>query len=319
MKSFGITKKRMREVVEKYNIGKLLEITPIKTSGNVSFFIKTSLDIYFLRLCGDNYRWRSKQEIVGELRLIDFLKKNNFSVISYEKMKNGDSVVNLGRRYGYLRRFSTGKQIKTNPTGEQLLKVGQALGRYHNVVNNYRSGNLRKNINFGVEETLKYFNKEKKSILKSNLKNKKQFVENFENEIKKIKLPKNLAKGMIHEDLGKRHVLWKKNKITAFIDFDRSYFGYLILDLGQTLRGWCFVDNWQKWSKNNYKYFLRGYESERKLTKAEKKYLLPAIKFAVLERSLSFATSYTYNSKAEKLDGKFARDSLFKQIKKIKI
>ncbi len=319
MKSFKIAQKKIHNIVDKYNIGELLKINPVKTSGNVSFFVKTSLGRYFLRLCGDNYRWRSKQEIEGELKLIDLLEKNKFPVIGYEKMKNGQSVISLGGRHGYLRKFSTGKQIKVNLTKEQLVKAGQVLGRYHNIVKNYRAGGLRKNINFGMEETLKYFYKEKKNILKSNFKNSEEYVKNFEKEIKKIKLSKNLIRGMIHEDLGKRHVLWQNNEVVAFIDFDRSYFGYLILDLGQALRGWCFVDNWQKWSKDNCKYFLRGYETERKLNKEEKKCLLLAIKFAVLERSLSFATNYIYGSKSGKSDEKFARDSLFKQIGKIDI
>jgi len=66
------------------------------------------------------------------------------------------------------------------------------------------------------------------------------FVIKFEKEISNLSFPKELPQGMIHEDLGKRHVLWQNNKISGILDFDRCYYGKLILDLGQAVRGWCF-------------------------------------------------------------------------------
>lgn len=295
MKQPKLNKKDLIRIVSKYNVGRFEKAESVKTSGNLSFLISTFGGKYFLRLCGEGNRWRSKKEIEGELNLIDQLKASNFPVIEYETMKNGNRVVSIKNHNGYLRKFFRGKQIKGNPIKAQLFKTGKALGRYHQIVKNYRAGNLRKNIDFGVEETIKYFNQEKSNIVKSNFEYKNKFVKVFKDKITQIKLAKNLTKGMIYEDLGKRHVLWRGDKILAIIDFDRSYFGYLILDLGQALRGWCFLNNWQTWSKNNYKWFLRGYQSERRLSSQEKKYLLPAIKFAILERALSFCARYIYS------------------------
>ena len=112
-----------------------------------------------------------------------------------------------------------------------------------------------------------------------------------------LNFPNNLPSGAIHEDLGKRHILWQKNKIIAIVDFDRSYYGKLILDLGEACRGWCFIDNWKKWSNKNFQALINGYQNKRKLTQLEKKYLVDAVKFGILERSLAFCLRFIQETK----------------------
>ena len=306
------------KLASQYEIGQIKSVELVQTSGNNSFLITTDLGQYFLRLCGDLHRYRSKEEIEGELDLIDKLKDNNFPVIDYLKTKTGERVVSLENHNGYLRKYLDGEFVQGNPTDKQLTAVGKILGRYHKIIENHKIGK-RNNINFGLDKTKKFFEEHNEEILKSNFKEADKFVEVFEQEINKLSFPESLPCGMLHEDLGKRHVIWQNNEIKAIIDFDRSYFGYLILDLGQALRGWCFIDNWQKWSKDNAGIFLAGYESERMLSDLEKEFLMPAIKFAILERALSFCLRYIYSDKPDEEDEKFALDSLFQQINKIKV
>ncbi|MCX6746484.1 MAG: phosphotransferase [Candidatus Parcubacteria bacterium] len=293
------------KLASQYEIGQIKSVEPIKTGGNNSFLIVTDLDQYFLHLCGERHRFRSNEEIEGELDLVDKLKANNFPVIDYLRTKTGERVVNLENYNGYLRKYLTGEFIQGNPSEKQLTAVGKILGEYHRIVANYKI-TKRDNINFGLDKTKIFFEEHKEEIIKSNFMGAKEFVKVFDQEINQLNFSDSLPQGMIHEDLGKRHVIWQGDKISAIIDFDRSYFGPLLLDLGQALRGWCFIDNWQKWSQENARIFLAGYETERKLSDWEKEYLVPAIKFAILERALSFCTIYIYSDKPELEDEKFA-------------
>ena len=84
----------------------------------------------------------------------------------------------------------------------------------------------------------------------------------FRKEIFSLNFPKGLVRVRYMRTLGKRHVLWQNGKIAAIVDFDRSYFGFLILDLGEAVRGWCFVDNWRKWSDKNFKALIDGYQEK---------------------------------------------------------
>ena len=95
----------------------------------------------------------------------------------------------------------------------------------------------------------------------------------------------------------------------AVLDFDRFYFAPLIFDLGQAIRGWCFLGDGQKWSQDNFKALISGYQTKRRLSPIEKKNLVDSIKFAVLERSLSFYSRYIYTTR-DKADLDYAWFSL---------
>ncbi|OGY40936.1 MAG: hypothetical protein A2Y82_03685 [Candidatus Buchananbacteria bacterium RBG_13_36_9] len=303
-------------LLNQYEIGQIKSVEPIQTSGNFSFLITTDLGQYFLRLCGERNRFRSKDEIEGELDLMDKLKANNFPIIDYLESKTGERVVSLENHNGYLRKYLDGAFVQGNPNETQLSAVGKILGQYHKIVANYKI-EKRNNLNFGLDKTKKFFEEHKEEILKSNFEEAEKFIDVFAKEIQEFNFSEDLPRGMLHEDLGKRHVIWQNEKIVAIIDFDRSYFGPLILDLGQALRGWCFKDNWQSWSEEDARIFLAGYESERKLSDLEKEYLVSAIKFAILERALSFCLKYIYSGKPDNEDEKFAWGSLSRQINKI--
>ncbi|MBU1102838.1 phosphotransferase [Patescibacteria group bacterium] len=301
----------LRKIFAHFELGKILKTESLATSGNISYLVKTANKTYFLRLCPLGPRWRSQGEISAEIELLHYLKKNNFPVIVPIKSKDNQEVISWKNHYGYLREFTKAK-AKLNPSLLEIEKFGETLGWFHSLVENYKTKKRRQH-SFDLAETQKYFKQKKNKILKSNFKNKKDFVERYEKEIFTLNFPASLPCGMIHEDLGRRHVLWQGSKIAAVVDFDRSYFGQLILDLGEAIRGWCFVDGWQKWSKENFTALAEGYQRRRKLTDLEKHYLSDAIKFGILERALAFCQRFVEVTQDSE-DQKFALNSVFRQI-----
>lgn len=278
------------ELLKKFDLGIIKKNKPLATSGNISYIIITDKKNYLLRLSPLGFRWRSRKEIDAELEIINYLLAKKFPVARPIATKNGEGIIFWENHFGYLREFVDAKS-KLNPTPEEVEQFGELLGTFHNLMKDYKTKYERKHI-WDLNETKKNFKEDKKIILKSNFKQKKEFIEKFEKEIFSLNFPENLPSGTIHEDLGKRHVLWQKDKIISIIDFDRSYYGELILDVGQSCRGWCFTNNWKKWSNKNFQALINGYQNKRKLTNLEKKYLVDSIKFGILERSLSFCLRF---------------------------
>jgi len=307
-----LPRETVEDILNQFDLGQIEKIEPLTTSGNISYVIGTDRKKYFLRLCLENGpRWRSNEEIAAEIELIDYLHAARFPVFVPIKNKNGEEAIHFGKHNGYLREFIEAEE-KLTPSFEEITKFGETIGWLHSLTENYKTRNHRAHI-FDLTETKRHFLESKDMILTSNFKDKNKFVEKFEKEISSLNFPDNLPQGTIHEDLGKRHVLWQKDEVVGIVDFDRSYFGKLVLDLGQACRGWCFVDDWQKWSDENFQALLQGYEKKRKLTELEKKYLFDAIKFGIIERSLSYCLRFigvTHN----KEDEEFALDSIFRQI-----
>ncbi len=313
------TPKDLQEIFNSFDIGNIEKISSQKTSGNIAFLIGTSRGKYLLRLCPSggvrNPRWRSKDEIEAELELIDYLLASNFPVPTPIKKKDNNRVISWRNQFGYLRKFEEG-EVSLNPNLERVRQFGETLGWFHSLISGYKTKHKRVH-SWGPENTKKYFPENKKIILKSNFPDKEKFIKKIEKMLSSMDFPKSLPRGMIHEDLGKRHVIWQGDKIVCIIDFDRSYFGYLVLDLGQSIRGWCFVNDWIEWSQKNFQALIGGYQTKRTLTLLERKHLLQTIEFGILERAISFCLG-SIDRKTLKVKNKknvdFAHKSVFNLI-----
>lgn len=293
----SILQKDLINILQDYSLGEIQKIEPVATSGNLSYLIQTDSGDYFLRICPEGQRWRSKEEIASELELIEYLNKNGFPAPKPVVKTNGDFIIEYEGKFGYLRKYNSAQAV-LNPDFKEVEEFGRILGWLHLLIENYQTANKRNHF-WDAETTKKNFLEDKPVILKSNFPDKKKFIENFERELFSLSFPNNLPEGMIHEDLGKRHILWKDGKISCIIDFDRMYFGKLVLDLGQAIRGWCIIND-SLWSNENLKALLKGYSEKRKLSDLEKQYLFDAVKFGILERGLSFCLNYVYASQSDK-------------------
>lgn len=286
-----IPEEDLKLILENFDLGKIIFIEPVLTSGNISYIITTNIEKYLLRLCPDKGpRFRSNSEIDVEIELLHYLKKRDFPVLIPFKDKSGNEVISFKNHNGYIREFSN-HNSKEEPSLNHIKEVGRILGQFHLLTEKFNTKNKREHL-FDLNSTKEYFKENINCILNSNFKNKEKFVSKINSVLLSMSFPDNLPQGIIHEDLGKRHILWDKEKIVAIIDFDRSYYGKLLLDIGQSCRGWCFEDNWAKWNNEKFKSLIKGYNEKRKITELEKKFLIDAIKFAIVERAISFCLRF---------------------------
>jgi len=302
----------LKKILQEYDLGKIKKTEPMLSSGNISYFISADSGKYILRLCPEGDRWRSKEEIASELELINYLKRNGFPVYCPTVKKDKKEIIEYKNKFGYLRKYESARAI-LRPNIKQIGEFGRTVGWFHKLTEGYQTKNKRKHL-WDLKTTRDNFLEAKDFILKSNFPQANVFIERLEKELFSLSFPDDLPQGMLHEDLGKRHILWRGDKISCLLDFDRCYYGKLILDLGQALRGWCFVNNWRNWSNQNFNSLLKGYSQKRKLAGLEKEYLFEAIKFGVLERGLSFCLRYI-EATQDPLDQKFAHQSVFDFLK----
>ncbi|AGH97551.1 homoserine kinase [Micavibrio aeruginosavorus] len=81
-----------------------------------------------------------------------------------------------------------------------------------------------------------------------------------------------LPRGTVHADLFPDNVFFKRGKLAGVIDFYFSCTDFFVYDLMLTANAWCF-DSRQHLLASRWDAFIAGYESARKLTKAEKAYM----------------------------------------------
>ncbi len=310
-----IPKEELEKILGQYDFGEIIGIESISTSGNFLYKIKTENSSYILRFNPLGVRWRSKEEIESEVEILQHLYKNNFPVSKIIKTRTNEFVVGWDGRFGYLREF-VDAHAKEDPTLEELRTFGETIGWMHSLTKDFKTKHVRKHV-WGLENTKAYFEKKKQVILSSDYDFAKEFVNQVEFELEFLNFPNSLPQGILHEDLGKRHVLWQGSKIVSILDFDRAYFGTLLLDLGQAARGWCFIDDWKQWDKTRFQALLEGYETKRKLTKEERNLVPDAIRFALVERAISFMLRAIEITKDDE-DAEFAWRTISKLLPQIR-
>ncbi len=82
--------------------------------------------------------------------------------------------------------------------------------------------------------------------------------------------------GIIHGDLYYDNALFnQQGELQVLLDFEQAGWGEFIFDIGTAISGTCLQGN--QLVQHLIQAYLQGYESERQLTKLEKKFLDPAI------------------------------------------
>jgi len=135
----------IKRILKDYDLGKIKKIKPLATSGNITFLITSKTGKFVLRLCSKGTRWRSKEEILAELELIDYLLKNSFPIPKSVIKENGQRVINWQNHFGYLKEHAQGKPI-LNPNLKQIQEFGKLVGWFHSLIENYKTQYQRKHI-----------------------------------------------------------------------------------------------------------------------------------------------------------------------------
>jgi Ser/Thr protein kinase RdoA (MazF antagonist) len=127
-----IPDKDLNLILENFDLGKIISIEPMLTSGNISYIIKTPTKKYLIRLCPDKGpRFRSVGEINAEIELLHYLKDKKFPVLIPIKDKSGKEIISFKNHNGYIREFFNQK-YKENPSLEEIKEFGRVLGKFQN-------------------------------------------------------------------------------------------------------------------------------------------------------------------------------------------
>jgi homoserine kinase type II len=167
---------------------------------------------------------RNQKEVELEIKIIEYLTKNNIPIPRLIKNKNNNLITIAEEKISVLMQFIEGIHPEWRPMGEQLGKdIGENQARMNKCLLNQ---NIIKN-NIKKEST--EINVEKEVFI-----NDFEFNKKINENIKKLKLNE-LRKCFIHKDISRENIIINKDKILAFLDFDDCSYSYLIYDVAVTI------------------------------------------------------------------------------------
>lgn len=261
-----------RFVSEKYSLTANTTCKLLKTGINHTYRIDNDNETFIFRVY--SYRWRTMEEIMEELNLLQLLKQNDISV-SYpiaDSAKNFIQTIEApeGLRFAVLFSYAQGHKIQ-NYLKETHFEIGKLMAQIHSLTN----GLKQKRITYTSD-----------ILLNQSLENIRQFLSDETDEmqfliatrplLEKELLDANnhlLRKGIVHLDIWFDNLnISDKNKITLF-DFDFCGNGWLCLDIAYYIMQLHNTEKEEIKRAEKMEAFYSGYETVEKISDEEKQFI----------------------------------------------
>lgn len=259
----------------KYGLGERPICRLLKAGINHTYLVNTSDGKYVFRIY--SFNWRTKGEILEEIRLLTSLKGHNVS-ISYPIPDPTDQYIQEiiapeGNRHGVLFSYAEGEKLQTY-SAEHHYKVGVLMGRIHTIA----EGLTLKRVDYtpayllveSLEKISHFLQKDTPEF---------KFLANTQSylleELRDAK-GRDIHYGVVHMDIWFDNLnITKEGEITIF-DFDFCGNGMLGSDIAYYLLQLIHLERDEAERQLKTEQFFAGYETIRTISKRERD-LLPIL------------------------------------------
>lgn len=281
----NVTKQNIIDFLKLYDLGELKNIEGISQGVTNSNFILYILNGRFILTIFEVLKF---EQVPFFLELKLFLNKNNIPCPLPIKQKNNNLHSILCNKPAAILSFLNGNNIN-NPKDIDCYNVGKELAKIHLVAKNFNQNMPNPRYDkWWIENAIKLKDKIPQDDYKLLMKEIDFLNKNKNN---------NLPEGIIHGDLFKDNVLMKNNKVSGIIDFYYACNGQFIYDIAISINDWA--NNKNQIDNNLKKAYLKGYNSERSLSKEEINYLPIALRSASIRFWVSRLIDYYTPSKGK--------------------
>ncbi|MFA6534171.1 MAG: homoserine kinase [Patescibacteria group bacterium] len=263
------------KILSCYNLGEF-KSAKYFTHGwvNTTVLLETTKGKFVLRY----YENRSARHVLYEVNILNYLKKKNFPVAVPLQNSAGKFIGQYKSKPYIIIEYIDAKSIK-NPNNissrEELSEVIKVVAKLHNITKkykpNYASYHQKQDIKHCLEEYKKHPRKLQKKVREGW----------FKNELAKLELPAALPKGVCHADLNNTNFLFKNRQVVVLLDFDVSFYTYLIFDVANLIYWWAWSPK-KGFDMDLVNYIVKQYSKHRKLNNLEQNHIYDALKLIIL-------------------------------------
>lgn len=247
----------------------------LKAGINHTYLVNTHSGKYIFRIY--SFNWRTKGEILEEIRLLKTLKAHHLS-ISYPIPDPTDQYIQEiiapeGNRYGVLFSYADGEKLQTY-SAEHHYQVGVLMGRIHTIT----EGLTLKRVDYTPALLLVESLEKISHFLQQDTPEFKFLADTQPYLLEKLRGAKttDVPYGAVHMDIWFDNLnITKEGEITIF-DFDFCGNGMLCLDIAYYLLQLIHLERDETERQLKTEQFLAGYESIRTISKRERD-LLPVL------------------------------------------
>ena len=270
-----ISETGLSKILADYDLG---EYQGFKTfangAGQTTLLLKTSTGNFVLRY----YENRPQKHVSFEVQLFNYLRSKNFPVPAVVRNRSGEFSSIYNEKPYIIIEFVEGGCGK-NPNdffnSEEASEVVKVIAHLHNLTKDYNPDYFKDREVFDAKYCWREF-EQKHSHLVATEKGKW-----FKAELDKLEFPASLPKGLCHADLNYGNFLFRNGKIIAVLDFDMSFYTYLIYDIASLIYWWAWPPE-KSLKENQAMQIVSEYSKQRELSAEEKTHIYDALKLIIL-------------------------------------
>lgn len=260
-------------VATQYGLSPNTRCELFRTGINHTYFITDKTAKYVLRVYTHN--WRTKAQILEELRLLNRLKANNISISYPIADLKGEWMQPLnapeGERYAVLFSFAEGEKVRFMDT-ETCFSIGAIMANIHRTTQNQSIDR----INYTAEtlvnlpyQYLKPFFSEEQAAMQFIKKEGEAISQLFDKIAAEYLNTENIQSGIIHLDIWYDNMNVSEEKSITIFDFDFCGNGWFIFDIAYFCKQLFHIEADKTAYELKYQAFLKGYQSVRTLSVEE--------------------------------------------------
>ena len=285
-----INKKDIFYINKKFNIEKIISFKGIKQGIENTNYLLISKNQKFILTIFEKRVF--KKEIPFFMKLMDQLNDSKINCPKPLKNKDGSYLLKIRNKTACVVSFLKGKDKKSLNL-KNCYDIGKTIAEMHlstKKMNLFRKNSMSINSLNPLLNSIKFKTKKFSNIEKFLKKNYK--------DIKK-KWPRKLPSGIIHGDLFIDNIFFQNNKLSGLIDFYFAANDYFMYEIAICVNALCFEKKNSKFEINKKKIrnLINGYESIKKISNKEKKFLNILCRGAAMRYFLTRLYDYTNTPK----------------------
>lgn len=248
---------QIRNGCDQFNLSGLQSAIPLSDGfANLNYKIRTDQGDFLYRVCLQ----QSNVELIHwEIELLLSLQQFDFPTAYMLASKEGDYLIDTDHGKVMIYEFKNGHEPLLNPN--TVAEIAKSLA-WLNLFPDWEKF-PRKNV-INMDDCMDLIEKFKDAPMQY-----PEVYTYFEDQTFFLKpfVQKDLPKGIIHGDCFPDNTIFQGDSLVAIIDFEEACVDHLLMEIGMTINGFCFVDNQMDPILMNI--FLKEYNTIRPLTQEE--------------------------------------------------
>lgn len=264
-----MNKNLINSILSFYDFGNLSDYEMMEQGfANQNFRLDTDRGTFLLRNCVE----QGRESIVQEMQLMKRLRLASFPTAYPVERMDGTFLTELPEGRFIFYDFILGEIPQLNK--KTVAEIASAVATLNSLEG---LEDIAKKNSINLEACLHLI--ESEAFKKYPFHNITRDFKNWTTELNQS-LNESLPKGLIHGDVFPDNTFFKGNKLVAIIDFEEFAIDTLLFDVGMTIHGFCYINNYL--DPVLFETFMESYQKIRKLSIEEKESLPVYIKWTAL-------------------------------------